>query len=169
MIGAMWDRAVDAACRGLCALIPSRHRIVPGHKDPSVPLLRQFAIIRMGRFGALYLQHFCNPEPAHYHRHKWDRMRSFVLSGMFVEERPSIGMHMIGHSRLTSYAMDRDTLHRVVLWGPRCWSLFWMSPQYDNDRFTFYERNPDGTAGKATHWRDYLAARVPSLDTGEIT
>lgn len=187
-IAAAWDWAVSAAIRALIACFPSRHRVIPRSDAPEIPLLEQFAVLRQTRkLGALYLQRFVSPEaPGVFHRHQWRRMRSFVLSGEFTEERAPIayvGYNTTGigvggdalwrpyhygarsggyitHRRFQTYTMDRSVVHRTHAWGPRCWTLFWMSSPkledwgyYDADRgFAF------------THWRDRIKKQIPSLD-----
>lgn len=171
------DLIVDWTIRALCVLLPWRHRIVPDALTAE-PMLRQFALIRGGsfigrRFGALYFQHFLQPEPMTYmHRHRWARMRSWVLSGLFVESRPGgeiTSADYAVHARGESYEMDRTTIHRVAYWSRRCWTLFWMSPDVSDD-WGWYEWDATtGRLGAFRPWRTHIAKRVPSLDTGEIT
>jgi hypothetical protein len=183
---AAWDWLVDSLVRLLCALLPSRHRIIPTATDPSRPLLEQLAVLHMGRFGAIYLQRFVNPElPRFFHRHQWHRMRSVVLSGEFVEERaplvfvgdvlPQLPDHYtpiipayhipryITHRRLSTYTMDRTVIHRTHSWSTRCWTLFWMSSPKLED-WGYYDRE-NGWA--YTPWREQIAKQIPSLDVPE--
>lgn len=173
----MWDKLVDKLIRFLCVLFPSRYRLIPTSTDPNRPLLEQFAILRMGRFGALYLQHFVYTETERYfHRHQWNYMRSFVLSGWFTEERAPIVYDGSGcrqleaksryviHPRFTTYAMDRSVIHRTDVWSQFCWTLFYMSAPKLED-WGYYDRETLAF----THWRDQIKRQVPSLDTGELT
>ena len=125
-------------------------------------MLTQFKIIPK----ILYLQHFENPESKDYfHRHRWHYMRSLVLSGEYTEERP--GGIKITHRAGQSFAMDHSTVHRVDTWGKDCWTIFLMlKPDED---WGWYRRIGNGDLGEFTHWRAFLKARVPSLDTGKIT
>lgn len=175
---AAWDIAIDALCRLLCILFPWRSRIVPAAEDPERPLLKQFAILRAGRFGALYLQHFVTPEPREFvHCHRWHSMRSWVLSGLFIEERPldpNQRYHI--HERFGSYSMSHTVIHRVEFWSRRCWTLFWMSPEL-SDAWGWWhvaDRNapqPWKILGNFIPWRDHIQKRIESLDSGkkEIT
>jgi hypothetical protein len=174
---------VDAAVRALCAAMPQRHRVIPTSTDPSRPLLEQFAVMRQCRFGALYLQRFVNPElPRFFHRHQWHRMRSFVLSGEFVEERaplaydeaaskltqvwPPHAIVHVTHKRLSTYTMDRSVIHRTDSWGKRCWTLFWMSSPKLED-WGYYDRE---AAWRFIPWREQIAKQIPSLDEpGKLT
>jgi hypothetical protein len=190
MLARAWDWLIDTLCRALCAWFPSRARLIPTSTDPSRPLLLQFAVMRMCRFGALYLQHFANPElPRFFHRHQWHRMRSFVLSGEFTEERAPFGYlddqrgrqwctgscicrqtayagpQYIAHKRLSTYTMGREVIHRTHAWGPRCWTLFWMSSPKLED-WGYYDREREWAF---THWREQIQKRVASLDTGALT
>lgn len=173
-LAACWDLFVDFAIRALCVLMPWRHRVVPAAEDPSRPLLRQFALLRASRWGALYLQHFVTPEAHDFaHIHRWMRMRSWVLSGFFIEERPIDFVRHIAHFRFTSYTMDRSVIHRVAEWSPRCWTLFWMSPETTDAWGWFPIVNRAATKrhhilGSFRPWREHIVKRVASLDTGRI-
>lgn len=173
----LWDLSVDLLCRALCSLFSSRHRTVPAAEDPSRPLLRQFAIVRATswigrRYGALYLQHFITPESLDWaHRHRWAHMRSWVLSGYFIEERlPHV--ELIAHVAPSSYDMRATVIHRVSAWSEKCWTLFHMSPEV-SDNWGYY-RIVDRKAathrvlGPFIHWRAHIVKRVPSLDTGKV-
>ena len=174
----VWDWFVDSTIRMLCLALPGRFRIVP-EASTGEPMLRQLAIIRGGswigkRVGALYLQHFDAPEPRGYaHIHRWRRMRSLVLSGSFIEERP-IDVEYIAHMRGDRYEMDRKVIHRVEWWSPRCWTLFHMSVEQSDAWGWFEIANRDSSTrqrvlGCFIPWRKHIAKRVPSLDTREIT
>lgn len=194
MIVAAWDWFIDSAIRALCALwcwgerlrgVPahaSRHRVIPRSDAPEIPLLEQFAVMRMGRWGALYFQRFINPEQAGvFHRHQWRRMRSFVLSGEFTEERPVWDYseacecimpdlwrmpRMVTHRRFSTYVMDRSVIHRTHAWGNRCWTLFWMSSPKLED-WGYYEAE---NGFRFIHWRARIRKQIPSLDKpGELT
>jgi len=123
-------------------------------------MLTQFKLVPK----ILYLQHFEEPESKDYfHRHRWHYMRSWVLSGHYVEERPGM---LITRRAGTTYSMNHQTVHRVDSWSKDCWTLFLMLKP--DDDWGYYERS--GTRlGKFTHWRQFLKARVPSLETGKIT
>jgi hypothetical protein len=183
----LWDHLVDAMIRALITVVPSRYRVVPRAEAPETPLLEQFALIRGAswigrRFGALYFQHFCNPEPSGFaHRHRWARMRSLVLSGGFVEERFAIGVDGVRraelwpHWRGSSYSMGASDIHRVAWWGPRCWTLFHMSVT-QTDSWGWYAIEPASFAstrrqlGAFTPWREHIVRRIESLDTpGKVT
>lgn len=172
-----WDAAVNAACRWACRRWPSRCRTVPHSTDGTTPLLTQFMVWP----GRCYLQHFETPEiEGRYHNHRWRRMRSFVLSGAFVEERPARDhtgngcrpacSKWITHRRFTTYAMDRSVIHRTAWWSPHCWTLFVMSTeQAEGARaWGYYERRADGTLGPFIPWREGIARIVPSLETGKV-
>lgn len=178
-----WDRAVNWAARALIAVFPSRARVIPHAEDPARALLTQFLVLHWGRL-SLYLQHFESPESHEYfHRHRWGYMRSFVLSGYYVEERPAqwepgIAQDMlqvsqgrtwrgasnfIARARGDTFTMSPEVIHRVSLWSPLCWTLFltW-APQ---DDWGYYARE----TGAFTPWRDFVVQRVPSLETGEVS
>lgn len=150
-------------CNELCGLFPSRSRVVPKADDPSTPLLLQFMIWP----GRLYLQHFLHPETAGlFHRHRWEKMRSIVLSGGFVEERPE-SHDWISHHSLSTYSMTHEVIHRVAFWSQDCWTLFYMSKERSDD-WGYFRRLPDGTLSPMISWREAIKCRVPSLEKGVI-
>lgn len=104
-------------------LFPSRCREVPAI-DGGV-LLQQVRIT-----SGIYLQHFCKPEPEGiFHIHRWENMRSFVLTGHFTEQRLRADKTKVEkrHRFLSTYTMTRDVLHRVSYWSPKCWTIFCFS------------------------------------------
>lgn len=161
------DFWIPAFCGFLCRAFPSRSRVVPKADDPSTPLLLQFMIWP----GRLYLQHFLHPETAGlFHRHRWEKMRSIVLSGNFIEERrthESFYSDWISHHSLSAYSMTRDVIHRVAFWSQDCWTLFYMSRARSDD-WGYFRRLPDGTLSPMIPWREAIKCRVPSLEKGAI-
>lgn len=105
----------------LARWFPSRYRLIPRAQD-GVPLLRQFKV-----FGSwCYLQSFIGPEVHDwFHRHRWERMISFVLSGAIKEERYPGGIFMV-HRGGSVYTMDRTVVHRVSAVMSRTWTLFFV-------------------------------------------
>lgn len=129
----MWGRFLTfLVTRVLAKLFPSRYRLIPRRSDGS-PLLRQFKI-----FNWLYLQSFLNVEERDlFHVHRWCKMRSFVLSGEFHEERypglscsyagPHSGFaYYVEHCAPSTYSMDQTTIHRLSFVMPNTWTLFAM-------------------------------------------
>jgi hypothetical protein len=121
--------AIEAAVtRILAPVFPERYRVIP-RKEDGVPMLRQFLVWGSPSAGSgAYLQSFVAPEQAHdFHSHRWPYMRSFVLSGMFVEERyPGIysGGAALVHEAPSTYMMDSGVIHRLHHADPRTWTLF---------------------------------------------
>jgi len=77
-----------------------------------------------------YLQHFVKPEPeGKFHIHRWKKMRSFILSGHYVEQRLYANRTTteIRHRFGTTFSMDKGAVHRVAYWSPKCWTLFMFS------------------------------------------
>ena len=104
----------------LARWFPSRYRLIPRVQD-GAPLLRQLKITSW-----CYLQSFANPEVWDwFHRHRWTRMISLVLSGAFKEERYP-GRIFVVHRAGSVYAMDRTVVHRLSAVKPRTWTLFLM-------------------------------------------
>ena len=105
----------------LARWFPSRYRLIPRAQD-GAPLLRQFRL-----FGSwCYLQSFENPEVREwFHRHRWERMISIVLSGAFKEERYPGGIFVV-HRAGSIYSMDRTVVHRLSAVKLRTWTLFFM-------------------------------------------
>ena len=169
--GDLWDQIVDTLARSVCIMFPSRSRIVPQSNDPLRPMIIQFKIWGNGKGSSLFLQHFIQPEdPDYFHVHRWEQMKSLVLSDRFVEERPIAGyeageIRAITHSRFQFYRMDRTVKHHVAYWGPRCWSLFWMSAEKSDQWGWFHKDRLD----HLIHWKEFVERRVPSLETGEIS
>jgi len=103
-----------------------------------VPLLRQFKVFetrepargKPGRFHVgVYLQSFmCSEVYADFHIHRWRRMVSFVLSGVFQEERPSFlpGRRFVVRKAGDVYTMGAETVHRFNAVAARTWTLFFM-------------------------------------------
>lgn len=104
----------------LARWFPARYRLIPRAQD-GAPLLRQFKLASW-----CYLQSFAGPEVWDwFHRHRWDRMISIVLSGAFKEERYPGGIFVV-HRAPSIYAMDRAVIHRLSAVMPRTWTLFLM-------------------------------------------
>ncbi len=104
----------------LAVWFPSRYRLIPRAQD-GVPLLRQFKL-----FSWCYLQSFVTGEVwGWFHRHRWERMISFVLSGSFKEERYPGGIFVV-HKAPSIYTMDRTVIHRLSAVTARTWTLFLM-------------------------------------------
>jgi hypothetical protein len=161
----LYDRLVDTLCRALCVVLWWRFRVIPQARNPKEPLLRQLLLWKSKSL-EVYLQHFDNPEPnTHMHCHEWPSMRSFVLSGAFVEERPRDGY--IEHKRLTTYAMDASVWHRSHAWGPHCWTLFvCMGGRVIARGYRAVSVDyPSGQLhlGHFIPWRDHILQKIPSL------
>jgi hypothetical protein len=151
---------IAAICRWLCRTFPTRSRIVPRADDGATPLLTQFMVLP----NIVYLQHFEGPESVDFfHRHRWAYMRSLVLSGYYVEERPNEGLIVRGAGH--SHKMDHSTIHRVDFWSHDCWTLFFMWKPSDD--WGYYPRNAITDAGFIP-WRNFVKRRVPALETGKI-
>jgi len=126
-------------------LFPSRCREIPAI-DGGI-LLRQIKLTEK-----VFLQNFAKPEPEGiFHLHRWERMRSFVLTGSFIEQRlrADRSKRLIRHRFLSTYSMTRDVVHRVAYWSPRCWTIFIMMGNtgewgYLDENFTF------------TKWDEYI-------------
>ena len=143
-------------------LLPKLCREIP-HPNGGV-LLQQIKV--WDRKGTVaYLQHFCQPEEKDvFHRHRWDYMRSIVLTGHYVEERPNF--HYVGLPQkefikrhwFKTHTMDAKVIHRISHWSPRCWTLFITK----NNKHTWGYYNRDGVF---TPWDEYIpeARRVKSL------
>lgn len=167
------SQLVSRFCRFLCRTFPSRARTIPQQRNPSVPLLTQFAVLRSTFGVAIYLQHFETPNSESFHRHAWRYMRSWVLSGWFREHRWNwLKSHpeSITHRAGESYTMAKHDVHRVDYWSPDCWTLFLMVKP--DDDWGYYDLQRDGNQLALANyrpWRDEIVKRVPSLDTGKIT
>jgi hypothetical protein len=129
----MWGRFLTwLVTKFLAKHFPARYRLIPRRSD-GAPLLRQFKITEW-----LYLQSFVNPEERDlFHVHRWRKMRSFVLSGEFHEERypglscsysgPHSGFnYYIEHRAPSTYSMDQTNIHRLSYVMPDTWTLFLM-------------------------------------------
>jgi len=175
----LWDRLISAFCWWLCAALPHRARVIPHAEDPGKPLLQQFLVYSRpaGKKPSLsvYLQHFITPEsPEFAHRHRWHYMRSFVLSGYFVEHRYRVDrdneMTKL-HRRLSTYTMDHETIHNVYYWSRYCWTLFFAVDATDD--WGYYPIYNSILWGPRVlnfiHWRDHIKQRVEALETGKIT
>lgn len=117
MIGRFLEWLIVAT---LARWFPGRYRLIPRAQD-GAPLLRQFKI-----FDWCYLQSFVGPEVHDwFHRHRYRRMISIVLSGRFTEERYPGGWPLRKtHRAGTVYTMDRTVVHRLAAVEPRTWTLF---------------------------------------------
>lgn len=194
-----WDSLVSWVCWMLCACWPSRARTIPFSGDPSRPLLTQFMVWPDGgRIGGIYLQHFHAADSwERFHCHRWARMRSWILSGSYTEERarslsdaftqsiferwePSESYgpwlaraaapsRMITHSRFTSYTMTGEDIHRVERWDPLCWTIFHMR-RNNGDKWGYWDRKGPETSefGPFIPWREGILQRVASLETGKV-
>ena len=178
----MIDTLIDRLCRALCAIFWWRFRVIPKAKDPGVPLLRQLLVWKSAGL-EVYIQHFDNPEdPEWFHCHEWPRMRSVVLSDMYVEERADRhGRFHVPHPRGTTYTMVAGELgwnggsvahtpatvwHRTHYWGAKCWTLFVCSGGRVVPRgYKRWDNPPGGSPGlgRFVPWRDHLTKIVPSL------
>jgi hypothetical protein len=119
-------------------LWPDRYRVIP-NAVTGKPLLRQFKL-----FNWAYLQSFVDVEvPGWFHRHRWQRMWSFVLSGGFIEERYP-GYIYVTHRAWSVYKMDRTVIHRLGFVEPRTWTLFLM---FGNLKLWGYYPRPDRDGG----------------------
>lgn len=154
-----WDTFVLFCFLWLFDKFPSRARIVPRADDPETPMLMQVALVR----GRLYLQRFIAPESRDFfHNHRWRYMRSLVLSGSYVEERP--GGKLIRRRAGRSHSMDSTTIHRVLWWSPCCVTLFYMSKRHA-PTWGYFEAKPLRFA-QFTDWREFVKRRIPSLESG---
>lgn len=154
-----YDELVDKVCRGLCRAFPDRYRVVPRADDPETPMLDQFMIVP----GRVYLQHFRSAESIDwFHHHRWETMRSIVLSAFYVEERP-LGRSYFTRYALTTHTMDHDTIHRVDYWHPHCWTLFFMGR--DLEEWGYYARD----LRSYVPWREFVRRRIPNLERGQVT
>lgn len=163
----MWDSFVDYVCQKLCALFPSRTRTIPRADKPELPLLTQFVIIPE----RLYLQHFHNPEsPEFFHFHRWEYMRSFVLSGHYIEEiwrhRKCNSYYMKLRKRFRTHIMNDHVIHRVQYWSSNCWTLFYMGKVIETN-WGYYRRD----SGVFTPWHKMIpdVHKIPHVETGKIT
>ena len=180
MLRVKWDRAVNAAARALIAgPLKARSRVIPHAEAPDEPLLTQALVLHWGAL-SIYLQHFETPEAWEYfHRHRWAWMRSIVLSGYYVEERPGAAPEsaefgymqssswagasdFLAHKRGDTFALQPSTIHRVSVWSPECWTLFltWRP----SDDWGYYAR----ADGEFIPWREFVQRRVASLETGLV-
>ena len=156
----MWDKLLSKTCWWLFNTFPSRARRIPCEDGISGTKLVQFMIWP----NRLYLQHFMQPEQYEYfHNHRWGHMRSFILSGSYVEERPE---SMITHGRFTTHTMDDTVKHRVHWWSEHCWTLFYMGEVVD-PYWSFFHRDTGNQETWAEHIPKY--GRVANLETGELT
>ena len=111
------------------------------------------------------------------HYHRWEYMRSWVLSGSYKEElffsdlyvyakdkQPIRHLGAILRSRFTTHSMTRGIVHRVSWWHYLCWTLFYTNtPKLDwegDPIWGYYDL--DGTH---IRWQDAIPAhlRVPSI------
>lgn len=186
MIARTWDLLVSSFCFWLCRAFPSRARIIPHAEDPDKDLLLQFLVWPLRRRKpeegpapvSYYLQHFLTAESRDwYHKHRWSHMRSFVLSGWFLEHRP-IQDRYLNHGRWSTYTMGRDVVHHVAYWSAHCWTLFIVRGASDDwgyyPKFVFGK----GRYGNVSHrfmkdhyvpWRPHIKRRVVNLETGMVT
>jgi hypothetical protein len=166
----LWDVVISALCVTAFYVVKAfskRARLLPRADDPTKPLLRQVLLYHNKAKGvSVYLQNFVGPESFYwFHRHRWEYMRSLVLSGMYLEERPD-WPHLIQRCRFKSHSMDHDTIHRVDYWAPLCWTIF-----YTKDPSDDWGYFPRGDYSEAAYvpWRQFIKARVPSLETGKLS
>ena len=156
-----WDSTINALCLMLCGLFPNRVRTIPRADKPEAPLLTQFVIIPE----RLYLQHFHNAESTDYiHNHRWDYMRSFVLSAEYKEEIGSVGF--VTRKRFKTHKMNARTLHRIHSWGENCWTVFYMG-KVVNPNWGYSNM----CTGKFIPWHEFIADenKLSHIETGEIT
>lgn len=156
-----WDSMISSLCFMLCGLYPDRVRTVPRADKPDVQLLTQFVIIPE----RLYLQHFHNAETIKkFHNHRWGYMRSFVLSGSYMEERTDIGFAT--RRRFKTHTMNHEVRHRVHKWGKDCWSLFYMGEVVNPD-WGYFDRATE----EFIPWHEFITDenKLPHVETGKIT
>jgi hypothetical protein len=172
----IWDTSINALCRNLCLWFPSRCRTVPHAEDPSKPLLTQLLLWHQGKT-SVYLQHFETAEDYDwFHRHRWTYMRSYVLSGMYLEERPvdpnAFSIPAKAETvircryRLTTHTFEPETIHRVDFWSPKCWTVF--VTKNPDQEWGYYPRGKFGAADFVP-WRQFIKQRIPSLESGQVT
>lgn len=127
-------------------LFPKRCREIPAVNGGV--LLQQIRITKTA-----YMHHFVQPEPAgKFHLHRWTKMRSFILTGHYIEERlyADRSTKKIRHRFLQTFAMGREAIHRIDYWSPGCWTLFFYS---DDDLGWGYV---DGETFEYTPWDEYI-------------
>lgn len=160
-----WARLVEwFVIHYLTRHFPGRYRVIP--RLDGVPLLRQFLVLRLGPvkrpWVEVFLHSFINGEGREwFHRHRWGRMISLVLSGRFCEERFPGQLYRI-HRAPSVYMMDQATIHRLDWAAERTWSLF---VGLDNDLEWDYWRRPTPEALQRTRWQDMIPPekRIKSL------
>ena len=156
-----WARLVEwAIVHVLLRLFPKRYRLIP--RIDGQPLLRQFLVLRLGKFLEVYLHSFVNGETDQwFHRHRWGHMFSMVLSGRFCEERFPGRLFWV-HYAPSFYYMDQSTIHRLHWAGERTWSLFF---GFGNGDSWGYYRRPTPEALQYTPWQQMIPPekRVRSL------
>jgi len=126
-------------------IFPKRCREIPA-MDGGI-LLQQVRVTKNS-----YLHHFVKPEPVDmFHKHRWKKMRSFVLTGRYVEERlsPEGDVSEVKHKFGQTFTMDKSTIHRVSYWSPRCWTWFFFG-ESDGD-WGYYDRQMNYTP-----WDEYI-------------
>jgi hypothetical protein len=179
-IAGLWDRLISAFCWWLCAALPHRARVIPHAEDPTRPLLQQFLIYHRAATDSkpslsVYLQHFITPESQQFaHRHRWQKMRSFVLSGYFMEHRYKLNgtVWIKLHSRLSTYTMNHETIYNVCYWSRHCWTIF--VAVNAGDDWGYYCTSEWGNSwanpsSRFIPWRQHIKQRVAALETGEVT
>lgn len=156
----MWDLIISGMCMALCELFPKRTRTIPCPENPSKPLLTQFVIIPE----RLYLQHFHNPNSDEFHNHRWEKMRSWILTSSYIEQR--IDGKSKEHKRFTTYKMTHETKHRVVKWNEYCWTLFYMG-KVVNPNWGYFNK----TKNTFIPWHEFIADedKIEHIETGKIT
>jgi hypothetical protein len=180
----LWDVVISALCVTAFYVVKAfskRARLLPRADDPTKPLLRQVLLYHNKAKGvSVYLQNFIGPESFYwFHRHRWEYMRSLVLSGMYLEERPfamhpkspeakaGVTLHRLyQRCRFESHHMDHDTIHRVDYWAPLCWTIFYTKGPSDD--WGYFPRG-DYSEAAYVPWRQFIKARVPSLETGKLS
>ena len=82
-------------------------------------------------------------------------MRSFVLTGYFVEQRQRADRSRIEktHRFFSTYTMTRDVVHRIEYWSPRCWTIFCFSKEEKDWGYLDSDLN-------YTPWNEYIPDEI---------
>ena len=156
-----WDFLVDKLCKNIIKTFPSRYRLIPRADNPDIGMLSQFVIWKGPSGRRLFLHHFHCPEiKTHAHNHRWSYMRSFVLSGFYVEERYRLGSDAYSkclRDRFRTHSMNKETIHRVYHWSERCWTLFYCGK--DEREWGYFNLNDMNY----TPWQGFVKKIIPKI------